>query len=127
MYIKVCGDEDGFCKARCALIHAGFTSLDWNISAPGNLVDGAWWQCWSKDKGFHAAMFINGGLPIVWACDSGKSGYFMLRLYQLTKDKVLLEKASLGAEFLLRIQQPDGDLEASVYSYDAKQDQSHPM
>jgi hypothetical protein len=72
---------------------------------------------------------LNGwtGLPIIWACDSGKSGYFMLRLYQLTQDKALLEKATLGAEFLLRIQQPDGDLEASVYSFDAKTKKASPV
>ena len=61
-YKRVCGDEDGFCAERYSLIHAGFSSLDWNVKAPGCAVDGAWWQCWSKDKGFHAAMFIKGGV-----------------------------------------------------------------
>ena len=32
-YAKFCGDGDGFCRDRAALILKGFTALDWNVDA----------------------------------------------------------------------------------------------
>ena len=90
-------------------------------------VHGAWWQCWNEKLSFHAAMFIEGGLPIIWVCDSGKSGYFMVQLYKLSGIEALLTKAKGGAEFLLRIQQADGDLSASVFSFDAAKAKAEPV
>ena len=51
-------------------------------------------------------------------CDSGKIGAFYLKMHALTPggDPELLAKAGAAGEWLLRIQQPDGDLTGSVFN-----------
>lgn len=65
----------------------------------------------------HPAAFL-GTQEIFWLCDSGKSGFFFLRMYELTgsTDTALFARAEAAAGFLLRIQLPGGDFAGSVYS-----------
>ena len=51
----------------------------------------------------------------------------MVQLYKLSGIEALLTKAKAGAEFLLRIQQADGDLSASVFSFDAAKAKAEPV
>ena len=48
----------------------------------------------------------------LWICDSGKISYLLCDLYEQTGDEELLKKAIRAADFLLRLQNNDGNLRA---------------
>jgi hypothetical protein len=106
-----------------------FAELPWNVQNSSTVpsLDGALWQAWSPEAGTTELYppSVDFSPPdknksIIWLCDSGKAGYMFLRMYELSgsNDTALLRRATLAAEFLLRVQQSDGDFPASIY--DAK-------
>ena len=94
----------------------GFVHLPWNLEGSGTPLDGAMWEAWDQHHGMHPAAFL-GAQDIFWLCDSGKSGFMFLRLYELTgsTETGLLSRAEKAAQFLLRMQLPGGDFAGSVY------------
>lgn len=91
------------------------------VDVAGSVLDGAMWEAWDQKAGMHPAAFL-GSTPIFWLCDSGKSGFMFLRMFELTggTDVDLMSRAVKAAEFLLRIQLPSGDFAGSVYGEDGK-------
>ena len=118
LYRQRYGDADGFVGGAWALWRNGFAELPWNLEGTGTQMDGALWQAWDEQHGMHAAAFL-GPAPIFWLCDSAKSSYFFLRMWELTGAEdgdVLFARATLAADFLLRLQLPSGDFAGSVFS-----------
>ena len=95
----------------------GFVHLPWNFDRPDSLLDGAMWEAWDQHAGMHPADFL-GPKEIFWICDSGKTGFMFLRLYEMTGVDGLLGRAEAAGNFLLRMQLPNGDFAGSVYSVD---------
>ena len=95
----------------------GFVHLPWNLEGSGTPLDGAMWEAWDAVHGMHPAAFL-GSQDIFWLCDSGKSGFMFLRMYELTgsTDDGLKSRAVTAGEFLLRMQLPSGDFSGSVFS-----------
>lgn len=118
LYKEAYGDTpDRFINRTTTKMINGFVHLPWNLEKKGSLLNGAMWEAWDEKKGMHPANFL-GPNEIFWLCDSGKSGYMFLRLYELTgsTNVGLLKRAEAAARFLLRIQLPSGDFAGSVYS-----------
>lgn len=118
LYRQAYGDTpNNFINRTSTLMISGFTGLPWNLEGSGTVLDGAMWQAWDQDKGMHPATFL-GTRKIFWLCDSGKTGYMFLRIYELTNKRyaTLFDRALRAGEFLLRIQLPSGDFAGSVYT-----------
>eukprot|EP01062_Namystynia_karyoxenos_P068987 TRINITY_DN6416_c0_g1_i1.p1 TRINITY_DN6416_c0_g1~~TRINITY_DN6416_c0_g1_i1.p1 ORF type:complete len:773 (+),score=231.72 TRINITY_DN6416_c0_g1_i1:99-2321(+) len=118
LYKKRYGDPDGWIERTYQLLRNGFVFLDWNVN--GGDLHGAIWQAWTADRGMHASWFLGEQFTsYLWVCDSGKTGYFFLRLYELTgrSDRELLRRAEGAGDFLIRIQQPSGDLLGSAFDH----------
>ena len=118
LYKQLYGDTpDEFINRTTEKMINGFVHLKWNLEDESSTLNGAMWQAWDAQRGMHPADFL-GPTRIFWLCDSGKSGYMFLRLYELTgsKNTRLFARAEAAARFLLRIQLPSGDFAGSVYS-----------
>ena len=118
LYKQLYGDTpDRFIDRTTTKMINGFVHLKWNLEDKSSPLNGAIWQAWDAQRGMHPADFL-GANRIFWLCDSGKSGFMFLRLYELTgsTNTGLLARAEAAACFLLRIQLPSGDFAGSVYS-----------
>ena len=104
LYKQLYGDTpDEFINRTTEKMINGFVHLKWNLEDESSTLNGAMWQAWDAQRGMHPADFL-GPTRIFWLCDSGKSGYMFLRLYELTgsKNTRLFARAEAAARFLVR-------------------------
>ena len=108
--------DDDWSRERYAMLRNGIVDLPWQIDDPASPADGAYWMERDEHGDFHISNWMaNRYSPrTLWVCDAVKVGYLLCLLYEKTGDAVLLQRARKAAAFLLRRQQPDGDLDCSV-------------
>jgi hypothetical protein len=113
--------NDSWALERYQKIRNAIVMLDWQVDDPASPVNGAIWMERDEAGDFHISNWMAKDNPkILWVCDTGKVGYFMCLLYEKTKDEPLLTKAIKAADFLLRVQKDNGDLQGSVFDMNGK-------
>eukprot|EP01045_Picozoa_sp_COSAG04_P040779 COSAG04_NODE_12077_length_672_cov_0.869110_1_plen_136_part_10 len=134
LYANAFGDGDAFIATRLPLLRRGLALQGWQQYSPEQEfnapLQGAFWQAfvpWGSPV-YRPPTKANGGKQVpgfgtgwppdgssreyIWVCSSGKIGAFLLKLHSLTPDgdARFVSMAHDAGTFLLRLQQPDGDL-----------------